>query len=516
MEASDADLLQRYAREGSEAAFRELVQRHVNLVYGVAWRHLRSHAPAGDVAQSVFTDLARSAPSLPPGQPLVAWLHVVARRTAIDHVRTEQRRLARETAAAELAAVSTAPDWNALEPLLDEALDALDETDRHALLLRFFENRSLREVGAALGTSDDAAQKRVSRALEELRAGFARRGIALSATGLATQLPAAMVAAPAGLASSITGSALSAATLGSTTATTVASKTLAAASLVLAVGLVWEVRSLASGRRHLADLHQQTVELGPRLEAARAERDRAAVGLQAARQQADASRARNAERTATETALEAWLARVDQLKALIEAAPAVGIPEMRLLASGDWLIVTRDNPLQTEMQRRRALADLRRLAKAKPEIDRNFAQALRALARANEGKWPTGPIDLRPFLQPPLEDAILARYEFTVSDQGLVFSGAKAGARVFQEKAAVDADFDTLTVYWESGNTSNRPFSTPGDLGSSLQKAYADFRAAHPNDQPTGPEQLLPYLPTTVDPAVFRDFWEARRIPLAQ
>jgi hypothetical protein len=297
---------------------------------------------------------------------------------------------------------------------------------------------------------------------------------------------------------------------------TVASKTLAATSLVLAVGLIWEMHALASGRRHLAELHHQVASLEPSLQAARAERDRALVALQAARQRADAGRARSAERAATEKALEAWLARVDQLKALIETIPEVGIPEMRFLQSNDWLIVARDNPLQTEMQRRRALADLRRLAKAKPEIDRNFAQALRALARANDGKWPADPVDLRPYLKPLLEDAILARYEFTISDQVPVFSTMKAGARVFQEKTAIDADFDTLTAYWESGNTSQRPFSTPGNLAAIMQKAYADFRTAYPNDQPASPEQLLPYLPATVDPATFRDFWEARRVPFAQ
>src|SRR4051812_33142731 len=105
MELTDQELIRRYAREGSEAAFRDLVQRHTALVYTVAWRHLRSASLASEVAQSVFTDLARRTPRAANGHSLVGWLHLVARRTAIDVVRKELRRQVREHEAACLAAM---------------------------------------------------------------------------------------------------------------------------------------------------------------------------------------------------------------------------------------------------------------------------------------------------------------------------------------------------------------------------------------------------------------------------
>ena len=100
MSPSDHDLLSRYAEENSETAFATLVERHLNLAYSVARRVTRSAQLAEEVTQAVFIDLARNARALKPATPLVAWLHVVSRRTAIDTVRRESRRQAREAAAA--------------------------------------------------------------------------------------------------------------------------------------------------------------------------------------------------------------------------------------------------------------------------------------------------------------------------------------------------------------------------------------------------------------------------------
>src|SRR5215469_4940718 len=184
MMTADSQLLDCYLREKSQDAFAELVRRHLNLVYSAALRQVRSPQLAEEVSQSVFTDLARDAHKLKPNTVLTAWLYRVARRTAIDVVRRESRRQARERLAVEMAAMNTASDWTQIEPLLDEAMDALDETDRAAVLLRYFDNKSLREVGQALGTSDDAAQKRVSRAVERLRNLLAKRGVTVGASGL--------------------------------------------------------------------------------------------------------------------------------------------------------------------------------------------------------------------------------------------------------------------------------------------------------------------------------------------
>jgi RNA polymerase sigma factor (sigma-70 family) len=209
MTANDVDLLRQYAAGKSEDAFTALVNRHLNLVYSAALRQVRSAQLAEEVAQSVFSDLARSATKLKPDTILTAWLYEIARRTAIDLVRKESRRQLRERAALEMIAMnSTASDWRQVEPLLDEAMDALEATDRAVILLRYFENQSLREVGQTLGTTDDAAQKRVSRAVERLREFFANRGVSVGAGGLAAIISAnAVQAAPAGLAAAISSAA---------------------------------------------------------------------------------------------------------------------------------------------------------------------------------------------------------------------------------------------------------------------------------------------------------------------
>src|SRR5688572_2669812 len=201
MSDTDLELLARYTRQHADEAFAELVKRHLGLVYSAALRQVRSPQLAEEVAQSVFTDLARSAPRLKPNTVLTAWLYKVTRRTAINVVRGEARRRLREQIALEMNAMNAnADDWMQIEPLLDEAMHALDDADRTAVLLRFFENKGLREVGQTLGTTDDTARKRVNRALERLREFFAKRGVAVGTTGLVMTISAnAVQAAPVGL-----------------------------------------------------------------------------------------------------------------------------------------------------------------------------------------------------------------------------------------------------------------------------------------------------------------------------
>jgi RNA polymerase sigma factor (sigma-70 family) len=198
---SDLDLLRQFARENSQDAFTEIVGRHVNLVYSAALRQVRSPQLAEEIAQSVFTDLARDAGKLKSDTILTAWLYSVTRRTAIDVIRKESRRQLREQIAVEMNDMNaTANDWTQIEPLLDDAMAALDETDRTAILLRYFENKNLREVGESLKISDDAAQKRVSRAVERLREFFSKQKITVGASGLAVLISTnAVQSAPVGL-----------------------------------------------------------------------------------------------------------------------------------------------------------------------------------------------------------------------------------------------------------------------------------------------------------------------------
>src|SRR6187455_3235006 len=147
MTRTDLELLEQYCQHGSEEAFTTLVHRHLDLVYSAGLRQVRSPQLAEEVAQSVFTDLARNAARLKPDTILTAWLYEVTRRTAINVVRGEARRQLREKIALEMNAMNAnADDWTQIEPLFDEAMHALDDADRTAVLLRFFDNKTLREV----------------------------------------------------------------------------------------------------------------------------------------------------------------------------------------------------------------------------------------------------------------------------------------------------------------------------------------------------------------------------------
>jgi RNA polymerase sigma factor (sigma-70 family) len=204
MNESDLELLARYTEQQAEDAFAEVVRRHVDLVHSAALRQVQSQHLAEEVVQSTFINLARHAHRLKSGTILTAWLYQVTRREAIDVVRREARRQLREQIATEMNSINaTDADWTDIQPMLDDAMQALDQTDRAAVLLRYFENKSLREVGQALGASDNAAQKRVNRAVDRLRQFLSKRGVTVGASGLVLVISAnAVQAAPAGLAQS--------------------------------------------------------------------------------------------------------------------------------------------------------------------------------------------------------------------------------------------------------------------------------------------------------------------------
>jgi RNA polymerase sigma factor (sigma-70 family) len=212
--SDDAALLRRYAEDRSEAAFGELVRRHLNLVYAVALRQCGGDAHlAQDVAQRVFTDLARKAATLAGRPVLSGWLHRATQFAATDVVRAERRRRAREQEAHAMQELTRHPgaetDWDRLRPVLDQAVNELGDRDRDAVMLRFYEGRAFADIGVALRLSEDAARMRVDRALDKLRGSLGKRGITSTAAALAAVLAdQAGVAAPAGLAARVTGGAL--------------------------------------------------------------------------------------------------------------------------------------------------------------------------------------------------------------------------------------------------------------------------------------------------------------------
>ena len=209
MMTDDMDLVRQYARHNSEAAFATLVSRHVNLVYSVALRQLRDAHLAEEVTQAAFIILARKAGSLGPKTIVSAWLCRTAQYAAIRALRTQRRRQNREQEAYMQSLLNQpeaeASAWTHIAPLLDDAMAQLGEQDHSAIVLRFFEGKALKQVGAALGVSENTAKTRVSRAVEKLRRCFMKRGIVLSAVVITGAISASSVqAAPAALAKSVT------------------------------------------------------------------------------------------------------------------------------------------------------------------------------------------------------------------------------------------------------------------------------------------------------------------------
>jgi RNA polymerase sigma factor (sigma-70 family) len=276
MMSEDAQLLRRYATERSEAAFAELIRRHVDLVYSAALRLVNGDAHgAQDLTQQVFVELARRAKPLARHPALVGWLYTTTRQMAWHEIRAEKRRAAREQMAHTMNELlrqpTTEPDWEHLRPVLDDAMHELNHADRLAVLLRFFKNKSLREVGLALGLNENTARMRVERALDKLRLGLARKGVTSTAAALALALSGhAVSAAPAGFVAVLAGAALAGAE--STTGTTLGLlKFMAATKLKIglsslaivgaAVVLVLEHHALLNAREEIDSLRRQIAQL---------------------------------------------------------------------------------------------------------------------------------------------------------------------------------------------------------------------------------------------------------------
>ncbi|HSY42330.1 MAG TPA: sigma-70 family RNA polymerase sigma factor [Candidatus Acidoferrum sp.] len=436
---SDLDLLRQFTRENSQDAFSEIVRRHLDLVYSAALRQVRSPQLAEDVAQSVFADLARDARKLKPGTILTAWLYTVARRTAVDTLRKEVRRQVREQIAVEMNDMNaTADDWAQIAPLLDDAMAALDETDRVAILLRYFENKSLREVGESLAISDDAAQKRVSRALESLREFFPKQRLTIAAGGLAVLISVnAVKAAPMGLAATIStalaGTIVQSSSLIGTTKTiavTTLQKGLVVAGLaaVAATG-VYTTHKKTGLREEIQSLQQQQSPLATQLQELQGEYDDAtnqlaallAQSAQAGSNDTEISRlrrevaqleAREAQRKNDPivSAAADWLGRVKMLKDYLTQHPEEKIPELKYLSDKDWTAAADSgNEFTSTNELENAIQSLKFAAVS--GVSESVENALMEYSQANNQKFPDNLSELQPYLDPDMANTLEQLYE---------------------------------------------------------------------------------------------------------
>ena len=202
------ELLGRYDREGSEEAFAALVQRHINLVYSVALRHVRIAAHAEEITQVVFVILARQATRLRSDTVLEGWLYETTRLASLNFLRGERRRQWREQEAYMESTRQETSDvavWHQLAPMLDAGIAQLGKKDRDAVILRFFKEKNLSEVAITMEVTEAAAQRRVHRALEKLRRYFNAHGVNLTTVAIAKSISDHSIhTAPTALAKSVT------------------------------------------------------------------------------------------------------------------------------------------------------------------------------------------------------------------------------------------------------------------------------------------------------------------------
>ncbi len=474
---TDADLLTAYTEQGSEAAFSELVGRYIDFVYAAALRMAADPQIARDVTQCVFIALARQGGKLAARPVLSGWLHRTAHNLASTAVRAEVRRRKREQEAMSMISLSNSQeaDWQDIQPVLDDGLAWLGEPDRDALLLRYFERKTAREVAERLGLSEEAAQKRIGRAVEKLRIFLAKRGVAVTGAGLVAALAGHTVeAAPAGL-----GKAIAAAAVASTPVTaasglasiksillmTSAQKILVTVSITLVIGAgLYEARKAWRLEKEKGIVEQQLEPGFQQAEALTQERDRAVAELGQAQQQleqlrrdiAEAGRLRRevsalrdqvhalprakaAQTTSgTGAALLSLSQRVSLLKQQLAQTPEGRIPELQLADDNDWLEAAAAVKSGDEAELRQALSQLRTLAKDK--LAPVFGAALRKYAQAHDGLLPGDMADLKPYFDRPVDDGILQRYQLA---EGKRLGDLQPGQNAIQERSRAD-ETDTL------------------------------------------------------------------------
>jgi RNA polymerase sigma factor (sigma-70 family) len=483
--SEDAELLRRYAADHSEAAFSELIRRHVDLVYSAAVRLMNGDVhQAQDVTQQVFSRLAGQARHLAYHPALVGWLYTTTRRMSWRVIRSEQRRKTREQEANTMNELlrepTPEPDWDHLRPILEDAMHKLGDKDRLAVLLRFFQKKNLSEVGATLGLSENAARMRVERALDKLRAQLARKGVTSSAAALALTLSGhAVTAAPPAFVATLTSASLAGAAAG--TGTTLALLKLLAMTK-LNFGLISAVVVASVATSFLIE-HQVQIKLQARDDLLRQRADDLAQLAsdnqrlsrllaqgkspgslaydqfrELLRLRGEVGRLRGDVRELTQlqtassgsstdalaAAEKVWSERVTQLKQWLAANPSETIPELQFLTDDDWLESIHPLTLDIPDEYSQAMSTVR--ANAELRIMDPLGGALRQYVRENSGAFPTDLSQLKPYLKSPIDDAILQRYQMVVAPN-LVSEQRGHGDWVITQKTPVNEALDSRFAF---------------------------------------------------------------------
>lgn len=422
-------------------------------------------------------------------------------------------------------------------PQLDAAMDELEPADRDALLLRYFQNRDLRAVGTALGISDDAAQKRVSRAVDKLRAVLAGRGVAASAAGLTAVVSAqAVQAAPAGLAAawatvSIAAPTVLTATTVQAIAMTTTQKVLLGTVLAAALGTgLYEAREAGQLRSDVAALREAQTPLHPRLAELEAERAKlsnlvASLNAENDRLQAQAidglklhqKAVQLADRTQREVSgadpdvQEAlrWKANKEKLHRLFAERPSQWIPELALLNDSAWLDMGRGADLSTDDGIRKAMSGLRR--RAESEFVHQISGAVREFSAAHDGAFPESVSQLASYVKPPADASWLQRYSVRPAKE---FTSARLGGdSVIVPTTAIDEDHDQQWMVGPSGFSAQRFKSNPVEAAISLLLPVVEAYAAdHNGREPNSVAEITSmerYLKTPEQKAAYQTLKEA-------
>lgn len=388
-------------------------------------------------------------------------------------------------------------EWSRLGPRLDAAMEELAEDDRRAVVMRFFENRRVKEIAAAMQLSEDAAQKRISRALDKLRDVLAARGFATVSAMLATELAAHAVApAPPGLATTLAGVAkgfTGGSTVGGWLGTAAGT-----AAVICAVVFAWhQTRDAHAEAARVAALGDQWQSVQARLRS-----EEAALRHTAAPTESLSSGTlRDAENDpALKRKAAALVQGVSDLRRHLKANPGRMIPEMRLLTDQDWLEVARQfGSPESDDDYRKAFSGLREAAK------KHFAlllePALQAYEKDHAGSLPTETLQLASYFNPPIGADILERYAF----ESHPAPQSTSDAIMEKPSALVDDNYDSFFAIGTGGfswRRSDGGTDMPFRVEMDMLNAQRAFKAEHPGRSPVG-EALLPYFADPTDAQIY-------------